>query len=58
MRVDDPLIFNTTQLQIDAALVGLGIVLLPEDELMPYMQSGQLLRVLEDWCPKFEGYHL
>jgi len=52
------LIFNTTQLQIDAALVGLGIVLLPEDELMPYMQSGQLLRVLEDWCPKFEGYHL
>ena len=58
MRVDDPLIFNTTQLQIDAALVGLGIVLLPEDELMPYMQSGQLLRVLEDWCPKFEGCHL
>jgi len=58
VRVDDPLIFNTTQLQIDAALVGLGIVLLPEDELMPYMQSGQLLRVLEDWCPKFEGYHL
>ena len=25
---------------------------------MPYMQSGQLLRVLEDWCPRFEGYHL
>ncbi len=58
VRVDGPLIFNTTQPQIDAALAGLGIVLLPEDELMPYMQSGQLLRVLEDWCPKFEGYHL
>lgn len=58
VRVDGPLIFNTTQPQIDAALAGLGIALLPEDELMPYMQSGQLLRVLEDWCPKFEGYHL
>jgi DNA-binding transcriptional LysR family regulator len=33
-------------------------VLLPEDELMSYMQSDQLLRVLEDWCPKFEGCHL
>lgn len=58
MLVDGPLIFNTTQPQIDAALAGLGVVLRPEDELMPYMQPGQLLRVLEDWCPKFEGYHL
>ncbi|KOC20023.1 LysR family transcriptional regulator [Comamonas testosteroni] len=58
VRVDGQLIFNTTQPQIDAALAGLGIALLPEDELMPYMEDGQLVRVLEDWCPKFEGYHL
>lgn len=58
VRVDGPLIFTTTQPQIDAALSGLGLSLLPEDELMPYLESGQLVRVLEDWCPSFEGYHL
>ena len=58
VRVDGQLIFNTTQPQIDAAVAGLGITLLPEDELGPYMADGRLVRVLEDWCPKFEGYHL
>ncbi|MBV7417142.1 LysR family transcriptional regulator [Comamonas sp. CMM03] len=58
VRVDGQLIFNTTQPQIDAAVAGLGITLLPEEELGPYMADGRLVRVLEDWCPKFEGYHL
>jgi DNA-binding transcriptional LysR family regulator len=58
VRVDGPLIFNTTAPQVDAALDGLGIALLPEDELMPHLESGKLVRVLEDWCPKFAGYHL
>lgn len=58
VRVDGQLIFNTTQPQIDAALAGLGITLLPEDELMTYLKDGRLARVLEDWCPKFDGYHL
>ncbi|MCW0211416.1 MAG: LysR family transcriptional regulator [Achromobacter sp.] len=58
VRVDGPLIFNTTQPQIDAALSGLGLALLPDDELAPYLDDGRLVRVLEDWCPKFEGYHL
>lgn len=43
---------------MDAALAGLGITLLPEDELMQHIEAGRLVRVLEDWCPKFEGYHL
>ncbi|MGZ8258924.1 MAG: LysR family transcriptional regulator [Caldimonas sp.] len=58
VRVDGPLIFNTTQPQVDAALAGLGIALLPEDELMQHIESARLVRVLEDWCPKFAGYHL
>ncbi|MCO4891240.1 LysR family transcriptional regulator [Cupriavidus sp. WGtm5] len=58
VRVDGPLIFNTTQPQVDAALAGLGIALLPEDELMQHIEAGRLVRVLEDWCPKFNGYHL
>ena len=48
MRVDGPLIFNTTQPQIEAALAGLGLALLPDDELAPYLDDGRLVRVLED----------
>jgi len=58
VRVDGPLIFNTTPSQVDAALAGLGIALLPEDELTPHIETGKLVRVLSDWCPKFAGYHL
>jgi DNA-binding transcriptional LysR family regulator len=58
VRVDGPLIFNTSPPQVDAALAGLGLALLPEDELMAHIAAGRLVRVLEDWCPKFAGYHL
>ena len=58
VRVDGQLIFNTVPPQIDAALAGLGIVLLPEDELAPMVKDGRLVRVLEEWCPRFPGYHL
>ncbi len=58
VRVDGPLIFNTSPPQVDAALAGLGIALLPEDELAPHLSDGTLVRVLEDWCPPFAGYHL
>lgn len=58
VRVDGPLIFNTTPPQVEAALAGLGVALLPEDEVMPHVIGGRLVRVLEDWCPKFSGYHL
>ena len=58
VRVDGQLIFNTSQAQVDAALAGLGLALLPEDELMPHIEAGRLVRVLEDWCAPFAGYHL
>ena len=58
VRVDGPLIFNTTPPQVHAAVAGLGIVLLPEDELQTQIDAGALIRVLEDWCPTISGYHL
>ena len=58
LRVDGPLVFNTAPPQVDAALAGLGITLLPEDELGTHIEEGRLVRVLEDWCPPFAGYHL
>ncbi len=58
VRVDGPLIFNTAPPQVDAALAGLGLALLPEDEVAAHIEAGRLVRVLQDWCPLFAGYHL
>ena len=58
VRVDGPLVFSTSPHMVDAALDGLGLVHLPVDELAPHLESGRLVRVLEDWCPLFPGYHL
>jgi len=58
VRVNGQLIFNTVYPQIDAAIAGLGIVLLPEDEIEEPLREGKLVKVLEDWCPTFGGYHL
>lgn len=58
VRVDGQLIFNTSPNIVDAALAGLGIAWLPEEEFAPHIEEGRLLRVLENWCPTFPGYYL
>ncbi|NTT92083.1 LysR family transcriptional regulator [Pseudomonas aeruginosa] len=58
VRVDGQLIFNTSPNIVDAALAGLGIAWLPEEEFAPHIEEGRLLRVLENWCPPFPGYYL
>ncbi|WP_339483083.1 MULTISPECIES: LysR family transcriptional regulator [unclassified Pseudomonas] len=58
VRVDGPLIFNTSTHIVQAAVAGLGVAYLPEEEFEPYLQEGRLVRVLEDWCPPFSGYYL
>lgn len=58
MRVDGQLVVNTIVLRVDAVLAGLGLAYLPEDQVQTYIAKGRLIRVLEDWCPPFAGYHL
>ena len=58
VRVEGQLVFNTVALRLDAALAGLGLAYLPEDQVRPHLAAGRLVRVLEDWCPPFAGYHL
>ncbi|HBO1206518.1 TPA: LysR family transcriptional regulator [Pseudomonas aeruginosa] len=58
VRGDGQLIFNTSPNIVDAALAGLGIAWLPEEEFAPHIEEGRLLRVLENWCPPFPGYYL
>ncbi|MEI1114073.1 LysR family transcriptional regulator [Pseudomonas aeruginosa] len=58
VRVDGQLIFNTSPNVVDAALMGMGIAWLPEEEFAPHIENGRLIRVLEDWCAPFPGYYL
>jgi DNA-binding transcriptional LysR family regulator len=58
VRVDGQAIFNTSPHIVLAALDGLGIAFLPEEEFSPHIEEGRLIRVLHDWCPPFSGYHL
>jgi DNA-binding transcriptional LysR family regulator len=58
VRVDGQLTVNDTALALQAALDGLGIAYLPEDYVLANVASGHLIRLLDDWCPPFPGYHL
>jgi len=58
VRVDGQLTFNTSPNIVDAALAGLGVAWLPEEEFAPHIAEGRLVRVLEDWCAPFPGYYL
>lgn len=49
---------GATDLAIDAAVAGTGIVYLFEDWLRPYIERGQLAPVLEPWWPQFPGPYL
>ncbi|MEO8366032.1 MAG: LysR substrate-binding domain-containing protein [Pseudoxanthomonas sp.] len=58
VRVDGQVTFNTSPHMVLAALDGLGVAFLPEEEFSPHIETGRLVRVLENWCPPFPGYHL
>ena len=58
VRVEGQLVFNNTALRLKAALAGLGLAYLPDDQVEKYLADGRLIRVLADWCPPFSGYHL
>ena len=58
VRVEGQLVFNNSGLMLNAALDGLGLAYLPEAQVQPYLDDGQLVRVLASWCQPFSGYHI
>jgi DNA-binding transcriptional LysR family regulator len=58
VRVEGPLILNNTSLILKAATSGHGIAFMLEDYVAGQLKSGELVRVLADWCEPFGGYHL
>lgn len=58
IRVDGQLAFNNGYHALEAALAGFGLAYVAEDVAAPHIAEGQLIRVLEDFCPPWEGYYL
>jgi DNA-binding transcriptional LysR family regulator len=56
--VDGRVMVNDPDLAVRAAVDGLGIAYTIEALAEPFLRSGQLVRVLEDWSPSFEGLFL
>ena len=58
ISVDGRMMVNNPDLAVRAAVDGLGIAYTIEAYAEPFLRSGQLVRVLEDWSPTIEGLFL
>jgi DNA-binding transcriptional LysR family regulator len=58
VRVEGQFIFNGFPQVLNATLAGLGLAFILEEVVEAHLARGELVRVLEDWCNTFPGYHL
>jgi DNA-binding transcriptional LysR family regulator len=58
VRVDGQLAFNDPAMVLQAARDGFGLGSLLDEYVEEDVAEGRLVRVLEDWCEPFAGYHL
>jgi DNA-binding transcriptional LysR family regulator len=56
--VTGPLTVNEPELAVDAALGDLGLAYVLEDRVTPHIESGRLVRLLQDWTNPFAGFFL
>ena len=58
VKGEGQLVFNSIIHVLNSSLDGLGLGYVPEALAAPYIADGRLKRVLERWCPLFQGFHL
>ena len=58
LRVTGQWIYNSITPIVRAALAGQGLGFVPEDAVAEHIAEGRLVRVLDDWCQSYTGYHL
>ncbi|SDM19080.1 transcriptional regulator, LysR family [Franzmannia pantelleriensis] len=51
-------IYNSVSPIVRAALEGQGLAFVPDDAVTEHIAEGRLIRVLDDWCQPYTGYHL
>src|SRR6266481_2482915 len=56
--VSGPLIVDDVAIVIRAAIDGVGLAFITEEQAAPLLADGSLVRVLEDWCQTFTGFFL
>ncbi len=52
---EGPMIASMGELEIGAALAGLGLIYSFDEFLRPYIDKGQLVELLPEWSPRFSG---
>ena len=58
VAVNGPLAVDDVELLVRAALDGIGLAFVSDERVEPELESGELIRVLEDWCQPFPGFFL
>jgi DNA-binding transcriptional LysR family regulator len=58
VRVDGQVVVNNIALRLASVRDGLGVAYLPEDQAKADIAEHRLVRMLDDWCAPFPGYHL
>jgi len=56
IAVEGPLILDEDHLIAQAAVDGAGLAFVFEDYVKTPLADGHLIRVLDDWCPAFDGF--
>jgi DNA-binding transcriptional LysR family regulator len=58
VAVDGPLVVTDATVALRAAVEGVGIAYVSDGEAGPFVEAGQLVRVLRKWSPAFPGFYL
>ncbi|SJM28515.1 LysR family transcriptional regulator [Mesorhizobium delmotii] len=56
LAVQGPLILDEDHMIANAAIDGAGLAFVFEDYVRDAIAAGKLIRVLEEWCPPFDGF--
>lgn len=51
-------VVNNDDMVLNAALQGVGLAIHMDFAVRRHIEAGNLIRVLEDWCPPFDGFNL
>jgi DNA-binding transcriptional LysR family regulator len=58
VSINGPLIVDDVETLIRAAIDGVGLAFVSDERVIPQLESGELVRVLDDWCQPFPGFFL
>ena len=58
VAVSGPLIVDDVETLVRAAIDGVGLAFVSDERVTAQLESGELVRVLEDWCQPFPGFFL